>query len=93
MEIIQNNHEKSGKFCAKENEKTAGHLDYTWKSPAVFSIDHTEVDESFAGKGVGRQLVYAAVDYARKNKLHIIPLCPFAKKLFDKTPELRDVLV
>jgi uncharacterized protein len=34
----------------------------------------------------------AAVDYARKNQIKVIPLCRFAKSVFDKTPEIKDVL-
>jgi uncharacterized protein len=34
----------------------------------------------------------AAVELARKNSVKIIPLCPFAKSVFDKTPEIRDTL-
>jgi len=36
--------------------------------------------------------VAAAVDYARTNGWKILPLCPFAKSVFDKTPEYADVL-
>ena len=31
-------------------------------------------------------------EYAREKGIKIIPLCPFAKSVFDKTPEFRDVL-
>jgi predicted GNAT family acetyltransferase len=37
-------------------------------------------------------LVSAAVDYVRKNNIKIIPLCPFAKSVFDKVKEFQDVL-
>jgi predicted GNAT family acetyltransferase len=30
--------------------------------------------------------------FARENNIKIIPLCPFAKSVFDKTEEIRDVL-
>ena len=56
-------------------------------------IEHTEVDDSLAGKGVGKQLVSTAVDFARTNNIKIIPLCPFAKSVFDRVKEWQDVLV
>jgi len=37
-------------------------------------IEHTEVDDSLAGKGVGLQLVHTAVEYARTHQMKIIPL-------------------
>ena len=55
-------------------------------------IEHTEVDDSLSGKGVGLQLVRTAVEYARTHQMKIIPLCPFAKSVFDKKPEFGDVL-
>jgi uncharacterized protein len=67
-------------------------MTYTWAGDSKFIIDHTEVNEGFNGKGVGKKLVLAAVDYARANNVKIIPLCPFAKSVFDKTEEIRDVL-
>jgi len=50
------------------------------------------VSEALRGKSAGKQLVAAAVEYARANQLKIIPLCPFAKAVFDKTPTFQDVL-
>ena len=66
---------------------------YTMPSPDKMIIEHTEVDDSLAGKGVGKQLVSTAVDYARTNNIKIIPLCPFAKSVFDRVKEWQDVLV
>lgn len=61
-------------------------------APNKMIIEHTEVDDSLAGKGVGRQLVFTAVEYARTHNIKIVPLCPFAKSVFDKVPEWHDVL-
>ncbi len=92
MEIQQLNSEKKGQFEALDNGLQAGILAYVWAGPSKFIIDHTEVNADFAGQGVGKKLVMAAVDYARENKIKILPLCPFAKSIFDKTPEIQDVL-
>src|SRR5207248_9732327 len=55
-------------------------------------LDHTEVGESLRGKGVARKLVEAAVLWAREQKIKLVPVCPFAKAVFDKEPGFRDVL-
>jgi predicted GNAT family acetyltransferase len=60
-------------------------------SPGLAIIDHTEVDESLRGTGASRRLVAAAVAWARQEKLRLLPLCPFAKHVFDTTPEYADV--
>ncbi|MEN2488382.1 GNAT family N-acetyltransferase [Flavobacterium sp. B11] len=92
MEIQQINDIRKGYFEAIEDGKEAGKMTYTWAGDSKFIIDHTEVSPDFNGKGVGKKLVMAAVEYARNNNLKIIPLCPFAKSVFDKLPEIHDVL-
>lgn len=92
MEVQHNNNDKNGNFKAISNGETAGFMTYTWAGSEKFIIDHTEVDPSFKGQGVGKKMVLAAVDYARKNNLKILPLCPFAKAVFDKEESLHDVL-
>ncbi|MDR7370510.1 GNAT family N-acetyltransferase [Flavobacterium aquidurense] len=92
MEIHQINDIRRGYFEAIEDGKQAGKMTYTWAGDSKFIIDHTEVSEGFNGKGVGKKLVMKAVEYARNSNLKIIPLCPFAKSVFDKTEEIRDVL-
>lgn len=92
MEIQQINRESKGFFKAISGGKEAGKMTYSWAGKSKFIIDHTEVNPEFSGKGVGKKMVMEAVNYARENELKIIPLCPFAKSVFDKTPEIRDVL-
>ena len=55
-------------------------------------IDHTDVDDRLRGTGTGGKLVEAAVEWARQEKALLMPLCPFAKSVFDKTPGYADVL-
>jgi hypothetical protein len=55
-------------------------------------IDHTKVNPGNEGKGFGKKMVAKAVEYAREKGIKIIPLCPFAKSVFDKVAEFRDVL-
>ena len=71
------------------------HLDVYKRQEIVFVptgenlaiIEHTDVDESLKGQGIGKQLVAKVVEKMRREKRKIIPLCPFAKHEFDKTRE------
>ena len=66
-------------------------LTYTVAGSRVI-LDHTSVDDAARGTGAGGQLVKAAVEWARADKRKLMPLCPYARSVFDKTPEYRDVL-
>jgi predicted GNAT family acetyltransferase len=92
MEIKNKNDGKRGTFYMKDNGKEIGLMHYIFSGPGKMIIDHTEVNEAYEGKGLGRQLVKAGVEFARENKMKILPLCPYAKKIFDITPEFVDVL-
>lgn len=83
---------KKGRFIIYDNDEFAGEMTYTWAGKEKFIIDHTGVEDKFSGKGLAKQLVMEGVDYARKNNLKIIPLCPYAKSRFDKDKSIRDVL-
>ncbi|HAH22792.1 MAG TPA: GNAT family N-acetyltransferase [Prolixibacteraceae bacterium] len=92
MEIKQINERGKGSFKAYKDGLEAGKLAYSWSGKDKIIIDHTEVDPEFEGKGIGKQLVMEAVDFARQNNLKIIPLCSFSKSVFDRTKEIGDVL-
>ncbi|WP_374461672.1 GNAT family N-acetyltransferase [Chryseobacterium taeanense] len=93
IEVKHNNNEKNGNFEAFIDGNYAGLMTYTWAGDDRFIIDHTEVEEAYNGKGVGKEMLLSAVDFARENGKTIIPLCPFAKATFQKHEELQDVLV
>lgn len=91
-EIKQNNNEKNGAFEIWDDGKKAGEMTYTWAGDDKFIIDHTEVDPSFGGKGLAKQLVLAGAEYARKNNKKVMPLCSYAKSVFDKNEDLKDLV-
>jgi uncharacterized protein len=92
MKIQQDDNGKKGRFYVEENGEVLAEMTYTWAGEGMFIIDHTEVSEKLKGLSVGKKLVIEAVEFARKLNLKILPLCPFAKSVFDKTPEFADVL-
>ena len=92
MNMIQ--HERSGHrgafFLERDGERLA-QMTYTVAGTRVI-IDHTDVDDRLRGTGMGRKLVDAAVQWARKENARLMPLCPYAKSVFEKTPDYADVL-
>jgi len=92
MEVKQKNNSEKGMFYIEQDGKIAAEMTYVWVGTGKIIIDHTEVNEILKGQGAGKQMVSKVVEFARENALKIVPLCPFAKSVFDKTPEYGDVL-
>ena len=87
MEVQQFETERKGKFFIEKDGNQVAEMTYTYAGPKKIIIDHTEVDDSLKGQGAGYKLVEAAVDFLRENAMKVIPLCPFAKAVFDKRSE------
>jgi len=92
MEVLQEDNGKKGRFYMLENGNLEAEMTYTWAGVQRIIIDHTEVSEVLKGKSAGKQMLMKAVSFAREKGIKIIPLCPFANSVFQKTPEIRDVL-
>lgn len=92
MEIRQINHNGRGSFKAFENNEEVGTLDYTMDEKNTMLLNHTEVSPAYEGKGIAKKLVMESVEYVRENGLKILPRCPYAVKLFEKSAEIQDVL-
>ena len=50
------------------------------------------MEDELRGQNVGVHLVNSAVEFARSKGVKILPLCPFAKSVFNKDSSIRDVL-
>ena len=92
MKIQRQQHGKRGAFFIEENGEWLAEMTYSREGARKMVIDHTEVDDSLKGKGIGKYLIEAAVHYARKNNLLIKPTCPFVKSVMEKDAEYEDVL-
>ncbi len=91
--IIQNKEtEDEGTFFIEEDNERLASMYYRWRGDDRIIIEHTEVSDKLKGKGVGKQLVDYAVAFARDRNIKIIPLCPFAKSVFEKIKGYEDVL-
>ena len=88
-------HEDDGKkgafYHSNDNERLA-QMTYVWTGAKSIIIDHTDVSELLKGQGAGKNLFMALVAWAEKEQVHIIPLCPFAKSLFEKMPQYNHLI-
>lgn len=93
IEIKKTEEGTKGYFAALDGNKEAGRMSYTFAGETKMIIDHTEVSDEYRGQNIGKRILMEVVKYAREKKIKIIPLCPFAKSVFDKIESIRDVLV
>ena len=93
IEIKQIDESTNGYFVASDDGKEAGRMSYTFAGNSKIIIDHTEVNDAYRGQSIGKRILMKIVEFARQNNIKIIPLCPFAKSVFDRTEEIRDVLI
>jgi len=92
MNILFEQSSSKGAFFIVENNQRLAEITFSKAGDKLIIIDHTDVSDQLRGKGAGKQLVAAAVAYAREKNLKILPLCPFAKSVFNKVTEFQDVL-
>jgi uncharacterized protein len=81
-----------GTFFIEQEGKRIAELTYARASDSLIVIDHTEVEPSLRGQGVARNLLLAAVNWARASHIKVKPTCPYAVVQFARDQSIRDVL-
>jgi predicted GNAT family acetyltransferase len=92
MNIQHQSNGNRGSFFYGDASQPLAEMVYVMAGPKKMIIEHTEVDESLRGEGVGAKLLEALVDFVRKEEIKVVPLCPFASATFRKRDDLKDVL-
>lgn len=91
-EVLLKINDTKGFFYIDVDGKHEAMMTFVFAGEDKIIIDHTEVNPGNEGKGFEKKMVTKAVEYAREHHIKIIPLCSFAKSVFDKIPEFIDVL-
>lgn len=55
-------------------------------------MTHTFVPGELRGRGLAEQLVRAALEHARAEKLRVVPACSYVAKFIERHPEYRTLL-
>ena len=92
MEILLKELGGKGAAYIGDFNKPEAAMTYSIAGDDMIIIDHTEVSDKFRGQGVGRKLLDTIVAEVRAENKKILPLCPYAKSVFDKDENLADVL-
>lgn len=92
MNIQHKQGQRHSMFYIEDEGGILAELVYASGGEGRMVIEHTEVDEELRGRNIGFELVQRAVEHARTHGLKISPVCPFAKAVFDKRADFKDVL-
>ena len=85
--------EEKNRFVLLNDEANEfGEMTWSDAGPDIMIIDHTFVEPEYRGQKLAEKLVLNGVELARREGKKIIPLCPYAKKEFERKPEYQDVL-
>ena len=88
LEITDN----KGAAFLKQNGKQLAEMTFSLAGDTLMIIDHTDVDDSLRGQGIGRKLLDKVLQYAENEERKIMPLCPYAKSVFDKDESIKKFL-
>jgi predicted GNAT family acetyltransferase len=61
-------------------------LAYSERDGKLYLI-HTEVPKPLEGRGYASALAKTALEYAKENKLTVVPYCPFVRSYVQRHPE------
>lgn len=92
MKILHKDDGQYGAFYIEINGVIVGEMTYEWLEDNCISIMHTAVGPELSGQGAGKKLLLEAVEFARKKGIKINPVCPFVVSVFERVPEINDVL-
>jgi predicted GNAT family acetyltransferase len=82
--------ERDGVFFIEREGKRVAELTYRMMG-ADAMVDHTWVDPRLRGGGEAKRLVAAAVEWARREHVKLVPACSYVRSVFDRTPAYADV--
>lgn len=77
-------------YIKDERTKLVARMEFS-QTDTIIIIASTFVDDSWRGQGVGRQLLDEVVKLAHVTNKKILPLCPYARSVFEKEPALAEV--
>ena len=66
------------------NNETIAEVTFYEIENGVYNIDHTFVDDSLRGQGIGSRLVKEAIDTIKEKGAKVEATCPFASKWMEE---------
>lgn len=90
-EIVIRNNETLGQFEANLRGFLAVAEYRRVKDRIIFT--HTEVPRELEGQGVASRLAFTALEFAKREGLVVMPLCPFIAGYIHRHPEYKPLVL
>ena len=71
-------------YATNIDNETVAEVTFYEIENGVYNIDHTYVDDSLRGQGIGSKLVQEAVNTIKEKGAQIQATCPFASKWMEE---------
>ena len=71
-------------YATNIDNETVAEVTFYEIENGVYNIDHTYVDDSLRGQGIGSKLVQEAVNTIKEKGAQIQATCPFASKWLEE---------
>lgn len=82
---VRDNPDKS-RYEIFDDGELAGFSDYQL-SKDMIAITHTEIDEAFGGKGLGKVLATDMLTQVRERGLAVRPFCPYVRRVIERNTD------
>lgn len=79
------------KYYFIEAENKIAKIEYIKTKDKIY-LPHTEVPRELNGKGIGSALAKLVLEKIKKDKLTLVPLCPFVAMYIKKHPEWKEIV-
>lgn len=94
MDITNKQNGDSGYITLSKVDEEVGRLTYMIvPHEEKLIISYVMVYPAFEGKGLGKYLVEAGVEFARENNWKVYPHCSYARAVMNRMNDVEDILL
>ena len=79
-------HEPEKRRFVAEVEGSEAVLEYVERGDQALDYRHTFTPPALRGRGIAKDLVLFALDYARNSRIKVVPTCPYVAKVMRENP-------
>ena len=84
-------HEKENERFVIYTEGNEVYVEYTMRNNTI-DLNHTYTHPALRGKGLAAHVVRAALEFAKKNNLKVIPTCSYVQSFIAKNDGYKEIV-